>query len=532
MSRCARGETATLRVKLLVGSEKSEVTVYGTTAGVRADAQIGRRLDSPTIDETPILGRKITHAAALQLRLPPGQGHRRSVRQRHLFRDRRRQPAHDDLHLDGVNNDEGWGRQTMLATVPIGAVQEMNVLSNAFSAEFGFTAGPARQHRHQVGHQPAARRRAVHGASRRLAGQDLRHRPGSARHRSSSCTTPTTLDGNQSRRCARCVEPVVGIGRRARSSRTRRSSSRAATTRARIGRRSCRPRCRRSCCRPTATWLTSATTVRGSSTARIDHKITPNQTLMVRVQRRSVLRHQSERRRRRHQRARASRAAYTRGAVTGQANVTTVAEPEHRQRSAVRLSRRRSGDAVGSAVALDRLHSRRVGTVHDRPIASRPTRSAASRSCPTRCRGRAASQTIRLGGSVARHTSGGFGNEPGFAVLGTFTFLNTTTAPFDQLKLADVQNYTQPISYGITELQPESVARRRRSRRTASASATISRSTSGCATTCRRSPTRRTNFAPRVGFGWHPGGDSRLSIRGGYGMYYTQIQIQPASPAT
>ena len=34
----------------------------------------------------------------------------------------------------------------------------------------------------------------------------------------------------------------------------------------------------------------------------------------------------------------------------------------------------------------------------------------------------------------------------------------------------------------------------------------------------------RTNFQPRVGFGWHPGGDSRLSVRGGYGMYYTQIQ--------
>jgi hypothetical protein len=32
------------------------------------------------------------------------------------------------------------------------------------------------------------------------------------------------------------------------------------------------------------------------------------------------------------------------------------------------------------------------------------------------------------------------------------------------------------------------------------------------------------DFAPRVGFGWHPGGSSRLSIRGGYGMYYTQIQ--------
>jgi hypothetical protein len=32
------------------------------------------------------------------------------------------------------------------------------------------------------------------------------------------------------------------------------------------------------------------------------------------------------------------------------------------------------------------------------------------------------------------------------------------------------------------------------------------------------------NFAPRIGFGWNPNGDSRLAIRGGYGMYYTQIR--------
>src|SRR4051812_26657111 len=52
------GETATLRVKLLVGSAKSDVTVYGTNQGVRADSQIGQRIDSATIDETPIPGRK------------------------------------------------------------------------------------------------------------------------------------------------------------------------------------------------------------------------------------------------------------------------------------------------------------------------------------------------------------------------------------------------------------------------------------------------------------------------------------------
>ena len=45
--------------------------------------------------------------------------------------------------LDGASNDEGWGRQTMLTTVPLGAVQEVAVLTNAFSAEFGWTAGPA-----------------------------------------------------------------------------------------------------------------------------------------------------------------------------------------------------------------------------------------------------------------------------------------------------------------------------------------------------------------------------------------------------
>jgi len=51
------GESATLKVTLLVGSERAEVTIYGTADGVRANPQIGIPLDSPRIDETPILGR-------------------------------------------------------------------------------------------------------------------------------------------------------------------------------------------------------------------------------------------------------------------------------------------------------------------------------------------------------------------------------------------------------------------------------------------------------------------------------------------
>ena len=60
---------------------------------------------------------------------------------------------------------------------------------------------------------------------------------------------------------------------------------------------------------------------------------------------------------------------------------------------------------------------------------------------------------LRFGGSVIRHVSGGTGSEPGTAILGTFTFRNTTTAPFGQLTLADVQNYTQPIDFGINSYE-------------------------------------------------------------------------------
>jgi carboxypeptidase family protein len=81
------GETATLRVKLLVGAEKSEVTVYGTTEGVRADPQVGRRLNSQEIDVTPLLGRNHVPAAP-QRRVSLAEGHRRFVRQRRHCRPR------------------------------------------------------------------------------------------------------------------------------------------------------------------------------------------------------------------------------------------------------------------------------------------------------------------------------------------------------------------------------------------------------------------------------------------------------------
>ena len=130
---------------------------------------------------------------------------------------------------------------------------------------------------------------------------------------------------------------------------------------------------------------------------------------------------------------------------------------------------------------------------------------------------------FRFGGSVIHHSSGGFGSEPGTAILGTFTFKNTTTAPLDQLTLNDVQNYTQPINFGIstydlgqwliTGFVQDSV--HVRPDLTFDLGLRYDRQTLTTATK---------NFEPRIGFGWHPNGDSRTSIRGGYAMYYTQIR--------
>jgi hypothetical protein len=101
------------------------------------------RLDSAQIEEVPNLGNKITYLPLLNsaFRSAKGTGD--------LFINQvysvsgaggRRELA---FAIDGATGDEPWGRQTMFSTIPVGAVQEMNVLSNAFSAEFGWTASPA-----------------------------------------------------------------------------------------------------------------------------------------------------------------------------------------------------------------------------------------------------------------------------------------------------------------------------------------------------------------------------------------------------
>ena len=520
------GEMATLKVKLLVGPEKTEVTVYGTNDGVRADSQIGQRIDNATIDETPILGRKITTLPLFNSSFRQGKGTGDLFVNATYFITGSGSRRTTTFMLDGASNDEGWGRQTMLTTVPVGAVQEVSVLTNAFSAEFGWTAGPALNIVTKSGTNQ------VRGEGIYLA------RPGGLQEKTfstkgycppsvSTCTVPGTLGAINAADLPDELNQVSGtVGGPIVKDKTFFFATADYT-------------------RQDRTTLLSSTLpafvlpADGSLeyvghyrqkliNARIDHKLTPAQTLMVRGNfdkffdtnpNDAVVGTNAPTVARR----------YTRGSRSAQVNHTAVV-------SSKLLNEARFAYLDGAPVTL--WEAQNPSTAYTR-AGSVPFTIGESRAADifghqvqladtmSWSRG---SHNLRFGGSIIHHTTGGSGSEPGQATLGTFTFLSTTTAPFTQLTLADVQQYSQPISYGITSYKLKqwmSVAFvqdrfRVTDQFTIDAGLRYDRQTLTDATK---------DFAPRLGFAWHPQADSRLVFRGGYAMYYTQIRANALASA-
>lgn len=520
------GEAASVRVKLVASGGKSEVTVYGTNQGVRADPQIGQRMDGPAIDETPILGRKIGNLPLFNSAFRQGKGTGDLFVNTPYFITAGGSRRTTTFMVDGASNDEGWGRQTSLATVPIGAVQEVSILSNAFSAEFGWTAGPALNIVTKSG-------------TNDLRGEGLYMvRPGGLQARSFSadgycapsiptCTTPSTLKGINPADVPDELDQVSGsIG----GPLVRDKTFFFATA--------------------DYTWQDRTTFLSNTLPAfvlppdgslsyvghyrqrlfsgRVDHKLTSTESLMARVNfdhfydtnpNDAVV----------GTNAPTVARKYTRGAWTAQVNHTSVLTENL-------LNEARVSYLHGDPVTL--WESQNPSTAYTRggsvPFTIGESRAADLYShqfqlSDTLSWSRGA-HNLRFGGSLIRHTTGGFGSEPGTAALGTFTFLSTTTAPFDQLTLADVQQYSEPVSYGISSYnlrQWMSVAFVQDSYRmsdqlTIDAGLRYDRQTLTDATK---------NFAPRLGFSWHPNNDPRLVVRGGYAMYYTQIRANALASA-
>lgn len=513
------GETATLKVKLLVGSAKAEVTVYGTAEGVSDDPQIGRRLDNKQIDETPVLGRKVTTLPLLNSAFRQAKGTGDLFVNATYFVTGVGGRRQTTVLLDGASNDEGWGRQTAIATLPLGAIQEMNVLSNAFSSEYGWTSGPALNIVTKSGTN------SFHGEGLFMG------RPGAWQAEKfstrnfcppsvPSCVTPTTLAAINPVDIPDALSQVSGsIGGPVKKDKTFFFATADYTRQDRTTYLS-----------PTLPAFLLPADGRLDYTGhyrqflfngRLDHKLSTNQTLTGRF---NIDRFYDDNPQDAVGGTNAPSVArkYSRRSWTFQINHTSVINADL-------LNEARFAYLNGDPVTL--WEAQNLSTTYTRG-GSVPFTIGQSRTSDIFSRQSQFSDTLswslgkhylRFGGSIIRHTSGGMGSEPGTAVLGTFTFKNTTTAPFDQLTLADVQQYTQPIDFGINSYElaqwlytgfvQDSIHLSRDL--TIDAGLRYDRQTLTDATK---------NFAPRLGFGWRPGGDARTSIRGGYGMYYTQIR--------
>ena len=513
------GETATLKVALLAGSQHADVTVFGTADGVRADPLIGLPLNSEQINETPILGRKTTTLPLLNSAFRQGKGTGDLFVNQIYFITGAGSRRTTTVTLDGANNDEGWGRQTAVATIPLGAIQEIAILSNAFSAEYGWTAGPALNIVTKSGTND------VHGEA------ILAIRPGNWQAETFStngfcppsiatCVTPSTLQHINPVDIPDALQQYSGsIGGPIVEDRTFFFATADYT-------------------RQNRTTLLSTSlpafvlppdgnleyTGRYRQflfDGRVDHKLTSTQNLAFRF---NVDRFFDDNPQDAVGGTNAPSVArrYSRRSWTAQVNHTSII-------NAHLLNEARFAYLHGDPVTL--WEALNLSTAYTRGGAV-PFTIGQSRASDLWSHQVQFSDTVswslgmhylRFGGSIIHHTSGGTGSEPGTAILGTFTFRNNTTAPFGQLTLDDVQNYTQPINFGISSYElPQWLntvfvqdSMHLRSDFTLDLGLRYDRQTLTDA---------KNNFAPRIGFGWHPGGDSRMSIRGGYAMYYTQIR--------
>jgi hypothetical protein len=511
------GETVVVRVKLTASAGASEVTVYGTARGVRNDPELGTRLDARQIDDVPLLGRKISYLPLLNaaFRQAKGTGD--------LFLNSiyvvtgaggRRQA---DYIVDGASGDEPWGRQTMFLTLPVSAVEEMNVMSRAFSAEFGWTSSTA------INVVTKSGTNAMHGEALFLG------RPGGAQSDRlsvdqqcpssiSSCKPPTS-NGN----------PVAIVPPDIPDSLAQGSFS--------IG---------GPLLQNQAQFFVAVDGTRQRRTAPITSPLVPAGTTIVGRYGQALAN------------GRVDYKANDRHSLMGRLNLDRFYDTNPQDAvsgnvlpSAGRKFARHSWGAQVNGTSIlfsSMVNEARLDVQQADPVTSfdpltpstqftragaMPYTSGESRFVHVFSKSTQISDTltwtrdahyIRMGGSLTRSTSGGDGTEFGSAfVLGQYTVNASTTAAPDQLTLTDMQRYQQSFNFGISSYERAQWIGtlfvqdnyRLRPDITLDLGLRYDRQSFSDGTK---------NVAPRVGFGWNPQGDPKTVVRGGYGLYYTMLR--------
>jgi len=136
------GTTADLTLQMNVAGGQTAVMVTGVAGEVRTDQpQLGIHLDKQQIQETPLPNRRVTYLPLLSAANRPAINQGDVFMNQDLFTTNGAGRRQTWFEVDGATGNDSWGRQTMFSNIPIDAVQEMTVLTSAFSAEYGGSTG-------------------------------------------------------------------------------------------------------------------------------------------------------------------------------------------------------------------------------------------------------------------------------------------------------------------------------------------------------------------------------------------------------
>ena len=136
------GTSASIAVALSVQAANTIVSVEGAaTDVVLNEPEIGVRLSATQIEETPLPNRRITFLPLLNAANRPAINQGDIFMNQNLFTTNGGGRRQQSFEIDGANGNDSWGRQTIFTNIPEEAVQEMTVLSNSFSAEYGSSTG-------------------------------------------------------------------------------------------------------------------------------------------------------------------------------------------------------------------------------------------------------------------------------------------------------------------------------------------------------------------------------------------------------
>ena len=93
------------------------------------------------MQQTPLPNRRITYLPLLEAANRPAISQGDIFMNEDLFNTNGAGRRQTWFEVDGANAVDMWGRQTIFSNIPLMAVDEMNVLTNAFSAEYGAGTG-------------------------------------------------------------------------------------------------------------------------------------------------------------------------------------------------------------------------------------------------------------------------------------------------------------------------------------------------------------------------------------------------------